>query len=55
MDSLRVDVDNSTIDEHYRIRRDQEYWVSFSNEDYINRQTEILKRLREIMREAGYK
>ena len=55
MDSLRVDVDNSTIEEHYRIRRDQEYWVSFSDENYINRQTEILKRLREIMREAGYK
>lgn len=55
LDSLRVDVPKDLIEEHYRIKPDQNYWVSFSDPAYINGQGEIINKLRQIMREAGYR
>jgi iron(III) transport system substrate-binding protein len=53
-DSLRKDVDNSVIAPQYRIQPDADYYVAFEEPDYLNRQTEILNKIREIMKEAGY-
>lgn len=54
-DSLRKDVDNSTIKEQYRILPDRTYLVSFTDPDYINRKDDVMAKLRKIMEEAGYK
>jgi ABC-type Fe3+ transport system substrate-binding protein len=54
-DSLRKDVDNSVIKEQYRILPDRNYIVSFTDPDYINRKDEVMRKLRKIMEEAGYK
>jgi iron(III) transport system substrate-binding protein len=53
-DSLRTDVDNSVIAPQYRIRKDADYYIAFEDPDYINKQTEILDKLKKIMKEAGY-
>ena len=55
IDSLRTDVDNSVLDEVYRIDPKGDYFVAFADDDYINRQAKIIENLRKIMREAGYK
>jgi iron(III) transport system substrate-binding protein len=54
-DSLRTDVPNDVIELQHRIRPDREYFVSFTNPDYVNRQGELIETLRRIMKEAGYK
>jgi ABC-type Fe3+ transport system substrate-binding protein len=54
-DSLRTDVPNDVIEPQHRIRPDREYFVSFTNPDYVNRQGELIETLRRIMKEAGYK
>jgi ABC-type Fe3+ transport system substrate-binding protein len=54
-DSLRRDVDNSVIAPQYRIQRNADYYIAFEDPAYQTRQTEILNRLRQILREAGYK
>ena len=54
-DSLRTDVPNDVIELQHRIHPDRDYLISFSNPDYMNRQSELLETLRRIMREAGYR
>lgn len=54
-DSLRTDVPNDVIEPQHRIRPDRDYFVSFTNPDYVNRQSELIETLRQIMRDAGYK
>jgi len=53
--TLRSDVDNSFLEPQYRIRRDAYYHVPFTNREYIERQDEILQKMRKIMQGAGYK
>ena len=55
MDSLRRDVPNDVLEETYRIDQNGDYLVTFTNTDYINRQGEMINRLRKIMQDAGYK
>ena len=55
MDSLRRDVPNDVLEEPYRIDQNGDYLVTFTDPDYINRQGEMINRLRKIMQEAGYK
>jgi iron(III) transport system substrate-binding protein len=54
-DSLRTDVDNSIVEPQYRIQKDADYYVPFTDPEYINRQSEILDRLNKIMEDAGYR
>ncbi len=54
MPSLRRDVSQDGVLPPYRIDPNANYYVAFSEEEYINRQDEILSRLREMMTEAGY-
>jgi iron(III) transport system substrate-binding protein len=54
-DSLRTDVDNSVVPPQDRLQPDAEYSIPFDDPDYINKQGEILSKLRQIMQEAGYK
>ncbi len=54
-DSLRTDVANDVIEPQHRIHPDREYFVSFRDPDYVNRQGELIETLRRIMREAGYR
>jgi iron(III) transport system substrate-binding protein len=54
-DSLRTDVDNSVIKPQYRVRDDVDYIIPFDDPEYIKKQSDILDKLGEIMREAGYK
>lgn len=54
MPSLRRDVSQDGVLPPYRIDPNGDYYVAFSDAEYINRQDEVLGRLREIMTEAGY-
>lgn len=51
-DSLRTDVDNSVIEEQYRILEDRDYHVAFSDPEYINNQKKLLKKLKRMVKEA---
>lgn len=53
-DSLRSDIDDSVIAEQYRLYSDRDYIVAFAEPEYVNRQSEILSKMQNIMREAGY-
>ncbi len=55
MDSLRTDVPNDVLEPHYRIDPKADYTVAFSDPEYIARQGEILSRVKQIMKEAGYR
>ncbi len=54
-DSLRRDVPDDTIEPQYRIDPKADYYVPFSDDNYINHQDEALAKLRQIMKDAGYK
>jgi ABC-type Fe3+ transport system substrate-binding protein len=54
-DSLRTDVDDSVVPPHYRIQGGVDYYVPFTDPDYVNQQGEMFNKLRQIMKEAGYK
>jgi len=54
-DSLRVDVPKDLIEPQHRIRPDIAYMVPFSDPEYIDKQDEVLARLKAIMQEAGYR
>lgn len=54
-DSMRVDVDNSVIRPQYRKENNVDYYIPFVDPRYQKDQDEILKRMREIFAEAGYK
>ncbi len=54
-DSLRRDVDNKVIAPQYRIRPDRKYYVPFEDPAYVANNRIIMKKLRKIMKEAGYK
>lgn len=54
-DTLRTDVPNDVIDEQFRIKPGADYFVPFADPRWINEQGEILKVLRGIMEEAGYR
>ncbi len=55
MDSLRIDVPNDAIEPQYRIDPAGDYIVAFSDRTYVERQDEVLARLKQIMQEAGYR
>lgn len=54
-DSLRTDVPNDMIEPQYRIDPNVDYQVAFSDPVYIDKQDEILAKLRKIMQDAGYR
>ncbi len=54
-DSLRRDVSNDVISPQYRIRRDRDYFVAFSDPSYISKQRSIMKKIRKIMKSAPRK
>jgi iron(III) transport system substrate-binding protein len=54
-DSLRTDVDSSVVDAAHRRNPDADYFVSFVHPDYQYAQTELFKRLGQIMQEAGFR
>lgn len=54
-DSLRIDVDDSVIAPQYRKLANVDYYVAFAERRYQTDQTQIINRLRDIMKEAGYK
>ncbi len=54
-DSLRMDVPEDAVAPQYRIRRDREYYVGFSDPSFVNNQRTHLKTLRRIMKTAGKK
>jgi len=54
-DSLRRDVDNKIIAPQYRINPKHKYHVPFSDPVYISSQSKVIKKLRRIMKDAGYK
>jgi len=54
-DSLRVDVDSKLVDPQYRIHRDRDYYVAFSNKEYITQQRKLLKQMRKIMKKLPKK
>ncbi|MDH3239695.1 MAG: ABC transporter substrate-binding protein [Alphaproteobacteria bacterium] len=51
-DSLRVDVPEDAVAPQYRIRRDREYYIGFSDPSFVNNQRTHLKTLRRIMKNA---
>lgn len=53
-DSLRVDVDNSVVPEAYRRDPNIDYWVPFVEPRYQKEQTQVINRLREIMKQYGH-
>jgi ABC-type Fe3+ transport system substrate-binding protein len=55
MDTLRTDVPKDILEPQYRIDPDGNYIVAFSNPEYVDRQDEILLKLKQIMQEAGYR
>lgn len=55
MDSLRTDVPNDVLEPHYRIDPNADYMVAFSDPEYVSRQSEILAKVKQIMKEAGYR
>jgi ABC-type Fe3+ transport system substrate-binding protein len=54
-DSLRMDVDHKLIAKQYRFRSDRKYYIPFEDPAYIANNKMVLKKLRKIMKEAGYK
>ena len=54
-DSLRVDIDNTVLDEQYRRDPNVDYYINFDDPRYQREQTEIIEKIREIMRKAGYR
>jgi len=54
-DTLRTDVNNEVIDAAYRRKPDVDYFVPFVEPRYQNEQDEILKRIGEILKQAGYR
>ena len=54
-DSLREDVDNKIIAAQYRIRSDRKYYVPFEDPAYVANNRMIMKKLKKIMKDAGYK
>jgi iron(III) transport system substrate-binding protein len=54
-DSLRTDVPNDMLEPQYRIDPNVDYQVAFSDPVYIDKQDEILAKLRKIMQDAGYR
>jgi ABC-type Fe3+ transport system substrate-binding protein len=54
-DSLRTDVPNDVIEPQYRIDPKANYYVAFTDREYIERKSEITGRLKTIMQEAGYR
>lgn len=55
MDSLRVDIPKDLLEPQYRIQPNANYIVPFSDPEYIDKQDEVLARLRKIMQDAGYR
>jgi iron(III) transport system substrate-binding protein len=55
MDSLRTDVPKDILEPQYRIDPNGDYLVAFSNAEYVDRQDEILLKLKKIMQDAGYR
>lgn len=55
MDSLRMDVPKDILEPQYRIDPKGNYIVAFSNPEYVERQDEILLKLKKIMQDAGYR
>lgn len=55
MDSLRTDVPNDALEPQYRIDPKATYMIAFENPEYVERQGEILAKLKKIMNEAGYR
>lgn len=54
-DSMRIDVDNTVVEPPYRRNSDVDYFVSFVDPNYQYAQTELFKRLGQIMQEAGFR
>jgi iron(III) transport system substrate-binding protein len=54
IDSLRTDVDNKVIDEQYRIDPKANYIVAFADALTPKQQKDIINKLRQIMKDAGY-
>ncbi len=54
-DSLRTDVPNDVLERQYRIDPHANYIVPFSDPEYINKQDEMLAKMKKIMQEAGYR
>ncbi|MGE5538612.1 MAG: ABC transporter substrate-binding protein [Gemmatimonas sp.] len=54
-DSLREDIDDSMLSPQYQRRHDVDYFIAFADHRYQTEQTQIMARLREIMKEAGYR
>ncbi len=54
-DSLRLDVDSKLVEDQYRIHRDRDYYVAFSNKEYITQQRKLLKKMRRIMKKLPKK
>jgi iron(III) transport system substrate-binding protein len=54
MDSLRTDVSNEGVKPPYRIQRNGDYLVAFTNPQYIEKQDEVLKKIKKMMSDAGY-
>ncbi|MGE5539476.1 MAG: ABC transporter substrate-binding protein [Gemmatimonas sp.] len=53
--SLRTDTDDSILEEQYRKDPNADYYVPFADKRYQTEQTQIINRIREIMKEAGYR
>jgi iron(III) transport system substrate-binding protein len=53
-DSLRTDIDNSVIPPQYRRDPHADYYVVFADQRYQSQQTELMDRIRKIMKNAGY-
>jgi ABC-type Fe3+ transport system substrate-binding protein len=49
-DSLRVDVPEDAVPDQYRIKRNRDYYIAFSDPIYISEQRKHLKTLRKIMK-----
>jgi iron(III) transport system substrate-binding protein len=54
-DSLRTDVDNSVIAPQYRRDPNADYYVVFADPKYQSEQVQLAGRLRQIMKDAGYR
>ena len=54
-DTLRRDVSNDVIEPQYRINPKANYYVPFADPAYIERKTAIMKTLKSIVQEAGYR
>ncbi len=54
-DSLRRDVDNKIIAKQYRIDPKRKYYVPFEDPAYVAKNKMVMRKLRQIMKDAGYK